>query len=535
MTKISTIPLFGDRGTHVEILQNKLLTLGYPIGNADGDFGNKTKDAIKQFQALKGLTSNGVMDSKTLSELDLEEQTKIDADPITAIMSIVDNERITKTFWENGDRGLAPYGYYYGMALMYARLYKRLKNNDVIAVEISKPLTPNEKTDSLYKYDDVFVANDMSNSTSTERLKNLFVLMFGLGLMESNGKYCCGWDRGKLDGWGDPAKKIDPTAENSEAGLFQTSYDILLPTNKAYKIMLSQVFNNYKQNPDGFLPYFSKGAKCKEINIENFGDGAGKEFQRLSKECPGFVVELTAVALRNISNHWNPVIKKGDAEKGLQIKKACNALLQKVKDYIDDNSGIGSVDQQGRFTSEGKISATAKAATNLKETALNLAGDIGQKEQLKRLFKFAPASNANYWAVVDFNKPSSENRLFIFDLKGGHFKSYLVAHGKNSGDKYADKFSNEVGSNKSSLGIYKTLDVYDGAHGRSLHLDGLEASNSNVKARFIVIHKADYVVPNYENTGRAGRSEGCLAINPLNIDEVINCLQGGSYILAWHK
>jgi hypothetical protein len=377
------------------------------------------------------------------------------------------------------------------------------------------------------------MTHGMNNATAPERLKNLFVLMFGLGLMESSGRCCCGWDRGKLDGWGDPAKKIDPTAENSEAGLFQTSYDIMYPATKPYKTLLLKVFSNYKQNPDGFLQYFSKGAKCSNADHENFGDGDGKEFQRISKECPGFAVELTAVALRNISNHWNPVIKKGDTKKGLQIKAVCNDLLQQVKDYIDSQAQPAIITNTV-LTHPADNTGDHSVATGLKETALNLAAGIGQRPALDRLFAFAPASKANYWAVVDFNRPSSEKRMFIFDLNGKTFRQYLVAHGKNSGDKYADKFSNEIGSNKSSLGIYQTLDIYEGTHGNSLHLEGLEASNSNVKARFIVIHKADYVVPDYANTGRAGRSEGCLAVNPQYIEEVINCLEGGSYIVAWH-
>ncbi|MCC7029501.1 MAG: murein L,D-transpeptidase catalytic domain family protein, partial [Chitinophagaceae bacterium] len=89
--------------------------------------------------------------------------------------------------------------------------------------------------------------------------------------------------------------------------------------------------------------------------------------------------------------------------------------------------------------------------------------------------------------------------------------------------------------NCSSLGVYKTGTTYIGQHELSLYLDGLDESNSNVRKRLIVIHKADYVVPNYKGTGRAGRSGGCFAVHPDYIDEVIISLKGGSYLLAWHK
>lgn len=169
-----------------------------------------------------------------------------------------------------------------------------------------------------------------------------------------------------------------------------------------------------------------------------------------------------------------------------------------------------------------------------KNQALSNANEVGQEEPLKELFEFANSSNANFWAVVDFNQPSSVERFYIFNLKEGTCKSFLVAHGKNSGGKFADVFSNEVGSNCSSLGIYKTLHTYEGKHGNSLKISGLEDTNSNAEKRSVVIHKADYVVPNFNGTGYAGRSEGCFVFNPEDIEEVIDCLKDGSYFIAWH-
>ncbi len=172
---------------------------------------------------------------------------------------------------------------------------------------------------------------------------------------------------------------------------------------------------------------------------------------------------------------------------------------------------------------------------NRKLQLLEIATGIGQREPLAKLFKIFPESRANHWAVVDFNKPSSENRLFVFDVKNGNIKSYLVAHGKNSGERYATDFSNTEDSNCSSLGIYKTGEEYSGKHGRSVYLNGLEATNDNALSRHIVLHSADYVVPDYEGTGRAGRSEGCFVVNTAYKDEVVDCLKEGSYLIAWHS
>ena len=77
--------------------------------------------------------------------------------------------------------------------------------------------------------------------------------------------------------------------------------------------------------------------------------------------------------------------------------------------------------------------------------------------------------------LIDFTKPSTEKRLFVFDMKERKLLySSVVAHGKNSGENYATSFSNTVGSYKSSLGFYLTGSTYRGKNGYSLLLDGLE-------------------------------------------------------------
>jgi hypothetical protein len=117
--------------------------------------------------------------------------------------------------------------------------------------------------------------------------------------------------------------------------------------------------------------------------------------------------------------------------------------------------------------------------------------------------------------IVDFDKPSSEKRFWLLDLKSKKVLHHTyVSHGKNSGDNIASQFSNVNDSNKSSLGFYITEDTYNGKHGLSLKLNGVDdAFNSNAKMRNIVMHGADYV---NEGTiralGRLGRSEGCPAL-----------------------
>ena len=130
-------------------------------------------------------------------------------------------------------------------------------------------------------------------------------------------------------------------------------------------------------------------------------------------------------------------------------------------------------------------------------------------------FKSKGLTQSDTVVIIDFDLPSYVKRMFIIDLSTMQvIDSSLVAHGKNTGDIKATNFSNKNGSLKSSLGFYLTKEQYQGKHGLSLRLDGLEKGvNSNARRRNIVIHKADYVSEEFmKQNHRIGRSFGCPAI-----------------------
>lgn len=147
------------------------------------------------------------------------------------------------------------------------------------------------------------------------------------------------------------------------------------------------------------------------------------------------------------------------------------------------------------------------------------------------------ANPAERLAVIDFSLPSSERRLWIFDLQSKRLllKEY-VAHGNRSGGNQATAFSNRVGSHQSSLGLFRTAESYRGKHGYSLRMDGLEPGiNDRARDRAIVIHPADYVNPQWIATqGRIGRSLGCPAVRPEVGRMVVDSLKGGQYLFAWY-
>ncbi|TCD47886.1 murein L,D-transpeptidase catalytic domain family protein [Chlorobium sp. N1] len=140
--------------------------------------------------------------------------------------------------------------------------------------------------------------------------------------------------------------------------------------------------------------------------------------------------------------------------------------------------------------------------------------------------------------VIDFSRPSSQKRLFVIDVAGRRILySSLVAHGRGSGISTAERFSNEPGSFRSSLGFFTTGATYEGSHGYSLRLEGLEEGvNDNAAMRSIVIHPAAYATRAFVlKHGRLGRSQGCPALPPSSSRAVIDLIKGGSCLFIYHQ
>jgi len=134
-------------------------------------------------------------------------------------------------------------------------------------------------------------------------------------------------------------------------------------------------------------------------------------------------------------------------------------------------------------------------------------------------------------SICDFNLPSTANRLWIIDLtrKKVLYNTY-VAHGQGSGEEFANAFSNRNDSHQSSLGFYVTTDTYNGEHGTSLRLQGMDQGfNDAAYNRGIVVHGAKYVSNRFINsTDRLGRSWGCPAVPQELSLPIINTIKDGT-------
>lgn len=138
--------------------------------------------------------------------------------------------------------------------------------------------------------------------------------------------------------------------------------------------------------------------------------------------------------------------------------------------------------------------------------------------------------------VIDYSKPANEKRLWVINLHSHEVLNHTyVAHGAKSGRGKATQFSNTHGSHQSSLGVFKTGSIYQGKHGLSLYLHGLESNfNSNAYQRKIVMHGAKYVPAANVKKGSAGHSHGCPALSYNDAKKVISTIKEGSMMFIYY-
>lgn len=281
----------GDSGPDVAKLQT---VLGIP---ADGDFGPVTESAVEGFQAGTGLAADGVCGPRTWVNVDILAARKTkgsDGLPVelkNSIVALAESSPLMNYSWD--DRGRAPPGYVPGMALSFALALIWLAEGDRAAVVMAQADRRDAETDALSEYATEFDALGMSNLTSgPDTLRHLFVLLIGLGMRESSGKYFEGRDM--------TASNVEP--DTAEAGLFQTSWNIATCDES-----MDALLDRYIADPNGFLEAFQKGIAPGADDLGNYGKGEGATYQWLAKYCPAFAVMTTGVGLRLRCGHWGPI------------------------------------------------------------------------------------------------------------------------------------------------------------------------------------------------------------------------------------
>ena len=188
------------------------------------------------------------------------------------------------------------------------------------------------------------------------------------------------------------------------------------------------------------------------------------------------------------------------------------------------------------------------AKSNFSDYLQDLYLDLGDTNLLYQAFeqgmigyhnldKFEKLKRKNVLTIIDFSKPSSEERLYIIDLCNRKIlHKTIVAHGVNSGRLYARNFSNEQNSRQSSLGFYVTTTTYSGKFDLALRIDGMEHTNSHASSRGVVMHAAKYATYEFlkQNGGTLGRSYGCPALPFDHFHQVVEWIKNGSCLYIYY-
>lgn len=134
-------------------------------------------------------------------------------------------------------------------------------------------------------------------------------------------------------------------------------------------------------------------------------------------------------------------------------------------------------------------------------------------------------TNRRYLTIVDYSRSIRAIRLWVYDTETkAVVLSSRVSHAFKSGRDKPTEFSDTPGSEKSSLGPYRTAEAYSGTFGYSLRLDGLATSNRHARARAIVVH------PDPGCT----YSLGCFMLPPELNRKIIDLIKGGSLLCAYN-
>lgn len=216
--------------------------------------------------------------------------------------------------WRN--RGKAPIGYIKGMAAAYGSVYLKWQRQHPVALAMAESDTGDVTHDALSWYKSEFNAAGMSNNMpGANTLRHLFVLLIGLGMRESSGRYCEGRDR----------STDNITADTAEAGLFQMSWNAHVSSP-----LIPDLFDAFSRSPDALLSIFQEGVHVRHDDLANYGDGQGADFQKLCKTHPSFAVESSAVGLRVMRSHWGPINSRA-----AEVRQEADLLLQQVQSIVD--------------------------------------------------------------------------------------------------------------------------------------------------------------------------------------------------------
>lgn len=189
---------------------------------------------------------------------------------------------------------------------------------------------------------------------------------------------------------------------------------------------------------------------------------------------------------------------------------------------------------------------TSSALTRLSSSVTRLSHPQALEDAFRSYFAFKAENPSKvrkpYLYFVDYGLSATTPRGYVFDMESLTVVDgpFMVAHGRGSAADsrgVPTRFSNASGSAATSLGLYLTSSTY-GFSGKSagrhytsvgLRLLGMsEGFNDNALSRGVVAHGAPYV-----SSTRAGRSEGCPAMEQSRAKRLLPMLANGAMVFLF--
>jgi hypothetical protein len=240
-------------------------------------------------------------------------------------------------------------------------------------------------------------------------------------------------------------------------------------------------------------------------------------------------------------HHTNPLTMKNPILLLVLLVSFSLVFLSFAKPENNNNNNVAAavvLNDSNAVAAPAKVSLSASlyeglnlAKLGLKREALDYA-----VQGYEKLLAEGVVEKTQYLTVIDFSQSSRKKRFYLLDMENNKvLVNTFVSHGKNTGVDMAERFSNTMNSEQSSLGFYVTGPTYIGKHGTSLRLKGLEEGfNSNAMARGVVVHGAAYVNAGRVNSGYMGRSQGCPALPENEYAKIIDIIKDGSVMFIYH-
>jgi len=152
--------------------------------------------------------------------------------------------------------------------------------------------------------------------------------------------------------------------------------------------------------------------------------------------------------------------------------------------------------------------------------------------ELLKDFAVRNGNNTDYAILINLGVKSSKKRCFLMNLSTNTIvRCGIVAEGSADANASSQKkYSNEMGSSASSLGIFK---ISKRMNERSYSLQGLQESNSNASKRGLLLQTTDDV-PNEEIDLPALTTNGSLSLSASFFKQISPLLDAGSKpVLLW--